>query len=99
MGEAQAEMTGAWRSICNRCTRRARRGSMPGTIHLWPGSPFGQQVDPGMKFSILLIMVTTMMVLVIACANVASLQLASSAAARQNELTACVCRWEPRVHG
>ena len=85
MGEAQAEMTGVAEHLQS-LHAPGSPGSMPGTIHLWPGSPFGREPDPGMQFSIVLIMVTTMMVLVIACANVASLQLAR-AAARQNELT------------
>jgi len=48
-------------------------------------SPFPRNLDSGLRFAIFLIMLATAMVLVIACANVASLQLAR-AAARQNEL-------------
>jgi len=48
-------------------------------------SPFPRKMDSGLRFAIFLIMLATAMVLVIACANVASLQLAR-AAARQNEL-------------
>jgi len=48
-------------------------------------SPFPRKLDSGLRFAIFLIMLATAMVLVIACANVASLQLAR-AAARQNEL-------------
>lgn len=84
MGEAQAEMAGMAEHLRS-LHAPGSPGSMPGTIHLWPGSPLGREPDSGLQYSVLLIMVTTMMVLVIACANVASLQLAR-AAARQNEL-------------
>lgn len=59
--------------------------SKPLTAQVWPGSPFGRNPDASIRFAILLIMIAVGMVLVIACANVASLQLAR-AAARQNEL-------------
>lgn len=59
--------------------------SKPSTVQIWPGSPFGRTVDNGLKFAIVLIMAAVGMVLVVACANVASLQLAR-AASRQNEL-------------
>jgi predicted permease len=50
-----------------------------------PGSPFPRELDRGLRFAIFLMMLATAMVLVIACANVASLQLAR-AASRQSEL-------------
>ena len=59
--------------------------SKPVTAQVWPGSPFGRKPDSSLNSAILLIMVAVGMVLVIACANVASLQLAR-AASRQNEL-------------
>jgi predicted permease len=54
---------------------------------IWPGSPFPypMKLDGGLEYAILLIMGAVGMVLVIACANVASLQLAR-AASRQSEL-------------
>ena len=54
-------------------------------ILITPGSPFPREFDRNLRFAIFLIMLATAMVLVIACANVASLQLAR-AASRQNEL-------------
>lgn len=60
--------------------------SKPNTVDVWPGSPFGRKPDAGLRFAILLIMIAVGMVLVIACANVASLQLAR-AASRQSELS------------
>jgi predicted permease len=59
----------------------------PANAAVWPGSPFPYplKLDGGLEYAILLIVVAVGMVLVIACANVASLQLAR-AASRHNEL-------------
>jgi predicted permease len=59
--------------------------SRPAAALITPGSPLPGKMPPGLRFTIFVIMVAVTMVLVIACANVASLQLAR-ATARQDEL-------------
>ncbi len=59
----------------------------PATAVVWPGSPFPLPLKfyPGVNFAILLIMGAAGLVLIVACADVGSLQLAR-ARSRQNEL-------------
>jgi predicted permease len=84
IAQAQAEMTILTKRL--RTMHDPHSGlSKPSTVQIWPGSPFGRTLDSGLKFAILLIMAAVGMVLVVACANVASLQL-PRAASRQNEL-------------
>ncbi len=59
----------------------------PATVLVWPGSPFPLPLKllRGLEFTVLLIMLAAAMLLLVACANVGSLQLAR-ARARQHEL-------------
>jgi putative ABC transport system permease protein len=85
MSQAQAEMTLLANHLRTLHDAHSEL-SKPVTALAWPGSPFpGNAFNNGFRFAILLIMTAVGMVLVIACANVASLQLAR-AAARQGEL-------------
>jgi predicted permease len=84
IGQAQAEMSVLTDRLRTMHDPRSEL-STPSTVQLWPGSPFGRTLDRGLKFAILLVMLAVGMVLIVACANVASLQLAR-AASRQNEL-------------
>lgn len=84
MQEAQAELSTIALQQFNAHQKRDEKDP-PRGIHLMRGSPFPKELDSGLRFAIFLIMVATGMVLVIACANVAALQLAR-AASRQSEL-------------
>ena len=84
--QAQAEMTLLAGHLSTLHDPHSDLGK-PAKAVIWPGSPFPYPLKQygGLEYAILLIMVAVGMVLVIACANVASLQLAR-AASRQNEL-------------
>jgi predicted permease len=85
MRQAQAEITllsSQLRILHDQNTELSR----PVSALLSPGSPLPGKLPRALKFTVLLIMVAAGMVLVIACSNVASLQLAR-ATTRQSELS------------
>ena len=85
--QAQAEMTVLAGQLSTLHDPHSDLGKGAAKAVIWPGSPFPYPMKQygGMEYAILLIMAAVGMVLVIACANVASLQLAR-AASRQSEL-------------
>jgi predicted permease len=87
MGQAQAEMNVLTEHLRALHDPHSDLGKSANAV-VWHGSPFPYPLKEygGLKYAILLIMGAVGMVLVIACANVASLQLAR-AASRQNELS------------
>lgn len=87
MGQAQAEMS----AVADHLRSLHAQGSdmaKPVTAMVWPGSPFPMPLDHfhGMNYVLMLVLGAVGLVLVIACANVACLQLAR-AASRHSELT------------
>lgn len=86
VGQAQAEMTAVAAHLRTLHDPRSD-AAKPATALVWPGSPFPLPLHQyaGLTIAILLIMLAAGMVLVVACANVGSLQLAR-ARSRQSEL-------------
>jgi len=85
MRQAQAEITllaSQLRSLHDSNSELSR----PATALILPGSPLPGKLPSALRFTVLLIMIAAGMVLVIACSNVASLQLAR-ATTRQSELS------------
>jgi macrolide transport system ATP-binding/permease protein len=86
LSQAQAEMNQISEHLRSLHVPRSE-WAKPGTVLVWPGSPFPLPMKEygGLTLSIMLIMVAAGMVLVVACANVGSMQLAR-ARSRENEL-------------
>ncbi len=84
IGQAQAEATRIARELRILHNPRSDLSKSAGVV-ISPGSPFPGKMNAGLRLTILLVMTAAGMVLVIACANAASLQLAH-ATTRQQEL-------------
>jgi predicted permease len=87
MSQAQAQVNPIAEYLRSQHNPRSE-WAKPATVLVWPGSPFPlplKEYGGGLTLAILLIMAAAGMVLVVACANVGSLQLAR-ARFRQNEL-------------
>jgi len=87
MAQAQAEMSAVADHLRGLHAKDSDLAK-PVTAMVWPGSPFPMPLDHfhGLNYVLMLILGSVGLVLVIACANVACLQLAR-AASRHNELT------------
>jgi predicted permease len=87
VNQAQAEMTQLAGQLSTFHDPQSASGKPPAAL-IFPASPFPlpMKLFPGFYLAIILIMIAAGMVLVVACANVASLQLAR-ASSRQNELS------------
>jgi hypothetical protein len=86
IGQAQAEMSSIAAHLRTLHDPRSE-AAKPATVPVWPGSVFPLPLDRygGLQLAIFLIMLAAGMVLIVACANVGSLQLAR-ARSRENEL-------------